>query len=73
MHITEIGHHCGFVVRGFTKCKINHGKEKHIIKNPRIGDEECDNFCMVNFEDNMYPACIHGFFQMRSSNVPTRS
>ncbi len=72
-HITEFKYYQGFVVSGFAKCKINHEKgELPYHANLHIAGEIWYDFCMVNFEDNMYQACIHSFFQMRLSSVPTK-
>ncbi len=64
-HITEFRHHCFF-------CKINHDKEKLLYhKSTHIVGEDLYDFCMVDFEYNMCPSHIHGYFPMRFSSVPT--
>ncbi len=71
-NMTENGHDGGFVIHGYTKCKLRHNNYQIIYHaNPSLLGSEWYDFCMVDFDDNMCPACIHGYFQYKSSGIPT--
>ncbi len=70
---TRFVYYWGFVVNGLKQCKIIHGKVELLYHNNlHIDGKEWYDFWMINFED-LYPACIHGFFQMRSRGVSTKT
>ncbi len=60
------------MINGYTKCKLKHNDDQIVYHaNPSSMGSEWYDFCMVDFDDDMCPARIHGFFQYKSSGVPT--
>ncbi len=71
-NMTENRFHKGFAINGFTKCKLKHNNEYVVYHaNSNVYGEEWYDFCMVDFDDDMCLARIHGFLQYKTSGLPT--
>ncbi len=70
--MTENGYYKGFAINGFTTCKLKHNN-KYVVyhANPNVYGKEWYDFCMVDFDDDMCLARIHGFLQYKTSGLPT--
>ncbi len=69
-NMTENGYCKGFAINGFTKCKLKHNYEYVVYHaNLNVYGEEWYDFCIVDFDDDVCPAHIHGFLSGLATNV----
>ena len=72
-HMSDSGFRGQFEIRGYTCTKINIDGEGFLFRcSPTYRGTEWYDFCMVNYGDmGQSPALILGFFQYKTSGIPT--